>query len=117
MNAIANDVDHIIAQFDSEVRARLITMREIIMECAPEATESIAYGMPAYKLRGKPLVYFAGYAQHIGLYAIPTTHAAFKDEFASYKQGKGSVKFPLERPLPVELIRRLVTHRVHELTS
>lgn len=113
---VVNEVDTYIAQFDGEVRTRLETIQKIVSECAPEATESIAYGMPAYKLRGKPLVYFAGYAHHIGLYALPTTHVAFKNEFSAYKQGKGSVQFPLEKPLPVELIRRVVAHRVNELT-
>jgi uncharacterized protein YdhG (YjbR/CyaY superfamily) len=67
--------------------------------------------MPAYKFNGKPLMYFAAYARHIGIYATPCSHEAFADELAAYKQGKGSVQFPLDRPLPVALIRRMIEHR------
>ncbi len=115
---VATTVDAYIAQFDGEVRRRLETMRRIIRELAPEAEEMIAYGMPAYKIRGKPLVYFAGYKNHIGLYATPNTHEAFTREFAPYKQGKGSVQFPLSEPLPTVLIKKVVQFRrgqgVHE---
>ena len=104
-----------IAEFDGETRRRLEQMRQIVRSAAPEAEESIAYGMPAYKLHGKPLVYFAGYKNHIGFYATPNGHEAFKAEFAKYKQGKGSVQFPHNQPLPVNLARRVVTYRVNEL--
>jgi uncharacterized protein YdhG (YjbR/CyaY superfamily) len=83
----------------------------MIRTAAPDAVESISYGMPAYKLNGKPLMYFAAYARHIGIYATPYSHEAFADELAAYKQGKGSVQFPLDRPLPVALIRRMIEHR------
>lgn len=98
--------------FDGEVRRRLEVMREIVRDTAPGARESISYGMPAYKLNGKPLVYFAGFPHHIGFYATPNGHEAFKEEFAPYKQGKGSVQFPHDEPLPVELIRRVVEYRL-----
>lgn len=89
-------------------------MRQWILEEAPDAQESISYGMPAYKTFGKPLVYFAGYAEHIGLYATPSGHQAFKIELAAYKQGKGSVQFPHGKPLPEKLIRSMVRFRVNE---
>ena len=89
-------------------------VRQIILKEAPDAVESISYGMPAYKTFGKPLVYFAGYAKHIGLYATPSGHAAFEAELASYKQGKGSVQFPHNQPLPEDLIRRIVAFRTQE---
>jgi uncharacterized protein YdhG (YjbR/CyaY superfamily) len=79
--------------------------------------ESIAYGMPAYKINGKPLVYFAGYKKHIGFYATPSGHTEFADELSKYKQGKGSVQFPLDKPIPYELIRRIVAFRVNENTT
>ena len=112
-----SSVDAYIAQFDGEVRRRLEVMRETVRAAAPEADEMIAYGMPAYKLRGKPLVYFAGYPHHIGFYATPNGHEAFKKEFAPYKQGKGSVQFPLNEPLPGSLVQKVVHYRVQEITK
>lgn len=104
-------VDEYIKQFTGEARTRLEAMRQLVRSEAPDAEESVAYGMPAYKLKGKPLIYFGGFTQHIGLYATPSGHEAFKEEFAKYKQGKGSVQFPLDQPLPVELIRRVIRYR------
>ncbi len=107
--------DDYIEQFPSDVRERLETMRRTIRELAPDAEESMAYGMLAYKLHGKPLVYFAGYKNHIGFYATPNGHEAFKAEFAQYKQGKGSVQFPHDKPLPLELVKRVVKFRVEHV--
>lgn len=107
----AKSVEEYIARFDDEARKRLEVMRAIVLSNVPEAVESLAYGMPAYKLNGKPLVYFAAFPHHIGLYATPNGHEAFKKEFTPYKQGKGSVQFPLDQPLPVELIHRVVLFR------
>ncbi len=108
-------VDDHIGQFHSDVRERLETMRRTIGELAPDAEESMAYGMPAYKLHGKPLVYFAGYENHIGFYATPNGHEAFKTEFAQYKQGKGSVQFPHDQPLPEALITQVVIYRIEQI--
>lgn len=105
-------VDEYIANHKGEAKKRLETMRSVVRETAPGAVESIAYGMPAYKLDGKPLVYFAAFPKHIGFYATPNGHEAFKTEFAPYKQGKGSVQFPYEQPLPIELVRRVVQYRL-----
>lgn len=110
-----SDIDAYINQFDGDVKARLLEMRQVIRAEAPDADESISYGMPAYKLRGKPLAYFGGYKHHVGLYATSNGHAAFKDEFAKYKQGKGSVQFPNDKPLPVELIKRVVRYRREQI--
>lgn len=107
-------VDEYIASFPSNVQERLRQIRSTIKEHAPEAQESIAYGMPAYKLQGKPLVYFAGYEHHVGFYATPTGHAQFAEQLAKYKQGKGSVQFPLSEPLPLKLIEDIVKFRVQE---
>ena len=105
-------VDQYIAEFDGVTRDRLEQMRQIIRGTAPGAVESIAYKMPAYKLDGRPLVYFAGYPHHVGLYATPNGHEAFAKEFSVYKQGKGSVQFPHDQELPVELVRRVVEYRL-----
>lgn len=109
-----NEVEMYIDQFPDKIREKLLEMRNIIQENAPEATESFAYGMPAYKLNGRPLVYFAGFKNHIGFYATPSGHEEFKDELAGYKQGKGSVQFPIGNPLPLDLIKRIVIYRVKE---
>jgi len=108
------NVDEYIATFPVEIQNELQKMRRIILENAPEAAESMAYGMPAYKIKGKPLVYFAGYKNHIGFYATPTGHAAFAEELGKFKQGKGSVQFPLHSPIPFELVRRIVIFRREE---
>ncbi len=108
-------VDDYIAQFPENTQELLNQIRKIIIEIAPEAVESISYAMPAYKQNGKPLVYFAGYKNHIGFYATPNGHEAFKDELSKYKQGKGSVQFPLSEPLPAELICRVVRYRIEQV--
>ena len=107
-------MDEYINAFPEDVRVLLEKIRAIIKEKAPEAAESMAYGMPAYKTNGKPLVYFAGYERHIGFYATPTGHSEFKKELSGYRQGKGSVQFPLDKPVPFDLIGRIVEFRVME---
>jgi len=89
-------------------------IRNIIKKEAPDCDENISYGMPAYKTFGKPLVYFAAYKNHIGLYATPSGHTQFSKELSKYKQGKGSVQFPLDSAIPYELIREIVIFRVKE---
>lgn len=112
-----NEVDIYIDQFPPDVREKLSEMRNVIKQNAPEANESFAYGMPAYKLNGRPLVYFAGFKNHIGFYATPTGHEEFKNELEGYKQGKGSVQFPIDEPMPLDLVKRIVQFRVKENMS
>ncbi len=106
------EVDHYISAFPPEVQEKLMQIREIIRKNAPEAVESMAYGMPAYKTNKKPLVYFAGYKKHIGLYATPAGHEQFSKELSRYKQGRGSVQFRLDQPIPYDLIAQIVEFRV-----
>lgn len=115
MSTSQDDIDAYISEFDEETRHRLQQIHEIIRAEAPNSIESISYGMPAYKLNGKPLVYFAGYAKHIGFYATPNGHEMFAEEFSKYKQGKGSVQFPHIQPLPMDLVRRVVVYRKKQL--
>lgn len=110
----SENVETYIDQFDGIVKDRLKTIRSIIKENAPEAEEMISYGMPGYKIKKKPLVYFAGYKKHVGFYATPTGHEAFKEELSGYKQGKGSVQFPHDEEFPKDLIARIVRFRVEE---
>ena len=107
------EIEKYISGFPPAVQSDLKRLREIIMEEAPIALESISYGMPAYKTFGQPLVYFAAYKNHIGLYATPSGHQEFEKELLAYKQGKGSVQFPIGE-LPLDLIRRIVAFRVKE---
>ena len=106
-----NNVEDYINQFDGEVKARLLTLRELIKAQSPDAVEGYSYGLVGYKRNGKPLVYIGGFKNHVGFYATPNGHEAFADDFAKYKQGKGSVQLPLSKPLPIDLIKRVVQYR------
>lgn len=112
-----NSVDEYIACFPTERQSLLASVRQIIREEAPEAQESIAYQMPGYKLNKAPLVYFALFENHLGLYPTPEGISAFETELKTYKRGKGSIQFPLDQPLPLDLIRRIVRQRVAENTA
>jgi len=114
MNTVFKDVDDYVNSFPVGTQILLEKVRAVIKEASPEAVESISYAMPAYKLNGKPLVYFAGYKGHIGFYATPTGHTEFAEELSKYKQGKGSVQFPIDEPLPLDLIRNIVLFRASE---
>ncbi|MCB0462054.1 MAG: DUF1801 domain-containing protein [Flavobacteriaceae bacterium] len=114
MKSNIKTVNAYIATFPAETQAKLQELRQLIKKEAPDAVESISYGMPAYKTHNKPLVYFAGYDKHIGFYATPTGHEAFKKQLSVYKQGKGSVQFPLNQNLPLQLISEIVKFRVKE---
>jgi len=109
-----NEVDKYIDTFPDDIKSILIKIRQVIKMNAKDAEESIAYKMPAYKINGKPLIYFAGYENHIGLYATPSGHAEFDKELSRYKHGKGSVQFPIDQPIPYDLIERIVKFRIKE---
>ncbi len=100
-----------------KVQTILKKIRKLIKKTCPEAKELFSYGMPGYKLNGKPLVYFAGYKNHIGLYATPQGNIQFKDELSGYKQGKGSVQFPLDEEVPYDLIKRIVEFKIEDIQS
>jgi uncharacterized protein YdhG (YjbR/CyaY superfamily) len=99
--------------FPKEVQHLLKQVRTTIKTAAPAAEEVISYGMPAFKLNGM-LVYFAAFKNHIGFYPAPTGTEAFKKELAKYKTGKGSVQFPFDQPLPLNLITKIVKFRMKE---
>ena len=117
MNNAYKTVEEYIETFPKDVQTSLVRVRTIIKTIAPDAVESISYDIPTYKINGKPLVYFAAFKKHIGFYALPTGHLEFKDELSHYKQGKGSVQFPLDKPVPFKLIERIVAFRVKEIQS
>jgi uncharacterized protein YdhG (YjbR/CyaY superfamily) len=110
----ARTIDEYIAGFPSETRAALEEMRAIIREAAPGVDETISYAIPTFDLHGRHLVHFAGYERHVGFYPTPGGIAAFAHELAGYQTAKGSVQFPLDRPMPADLIRRIVAFRVEE---
>ena len=107
------DVDSYIASFPEDVQTTLELVRNAIKSSAPKAEEVISYNMPAYKYLGM-LVYFAGYKQHIGFYPTASGITAFKDDLSRYKNAKGSVQFPLDKPMPLSLIKKMVKFRVKE---
>lgn len=109
-----NEIETYIQQFPDNVQKILRKIRKLVKDNAPEADELFAHGMPAYKTNKKPLVYFAAFKNHIGFYATPSGHNEFQDELSKYKQGKGSVQFPLNKPIPYKLIERIVKFRVTE---
>ena len=109
-----NEIETYIKQFPDNVQEILQNLRKLVKNNAPQAEELFSYGMPAYKTNKKPLVYFAAFKNHIGFYATPSGHSEFKNELSKYKQGKGSVQFPLNNPIPYKLIERIVKFRVTE---
>ena len=113
----ATTIDEYIAEFPPETQKRLAQIRALIKELAPSATETISYAIPTFDLNGKHLVHFAGYAHHVGLYPTPSGMVAFAEELEPYRAGKGSARFPLDEPLPVDLIGRIVEYRVSEVES
>src|SRR5574338_618709 len=106
-------IDEYIAGFPPDVQEILQKIRKTIHEAAPQATEKISYQMPTFYLKGN-LVHFAGFKEHVGFYPVPTGIEKFKKELSVYKQGKGSVQFPLDQPMRYDLIARIVKFRVKE---
>lgn len=106
-----SSIDEYLAQFSGETRQRLEIIRELVRQTSPGVVESISYGLIGYKRNSKPLVYVGGFAKHIGFYATPNGHEAFRNDFLKYKQGKGSVQLPLNQPLPVDLIKKVIEYR------
>ncbi|NOU18089.1 MAG: hypothetical protein HOO91_11095 [Bacteroidales bacterium] len=108
-----NEIDIYISGFPKEVQILLEQVRTTIRQIAPDAEETIKYAIPTFVLNGN-LVHFAAFKNHIGFYPVPSGIEAFKKELSIYKQGKGSVQFPLDQPIPVELIAKIVKFRVAE---
>lgn len=113
MTKISTEIDDYIGAFPEETQKLLQKMRLTIRKAAPEADEKIGYGIPTFTLNGN-LVHFAGYKNHIGFYPAPQGLEEFKEELAGYKGGKGTVQFPLDQPLPLDLITRMVKYRIQQ---
>ena len=107
------NIDEYISGFPQDVQAMLQRIRAMIKSVAPEAEEAIKYQIPTFVLNGN-LVHFAAFKNHIGFYPTPSGIEAFKDELAGYASAKGSVRFPLDKPLPLPLMEAIVRFRVEE---
>ena len=106
-------IDSYIAGFPEDVQLRLEKLRATIRKAAPEVEEAISYQMPTFKFHGN-LVHFAAFKSHIGFYPAPSGIETFKNELSKYKYAKGSVQFPLDQPMPLELVSKIVKFRVEE---
>lgn len=106
-------IDEYIAAFPTDVKEILGELRQAIRDSAPNAEEAISYQIPTFKLNGN-LVHFAAFKNHIGFYPTPSAINKFKKELSPYEVTKGTVKFPLNKPLPFDLIKRIVSYRVRE---
>ena len=113
LKVLPKNIEAYIATFPPPVQEALTQLHHTIRLAAPAAEESISYQMPAFKLHG-PLVYFAGYDKHIGFYPTPSGIDKFGKELAAYKSSKGAVQFPLDQPLPLKLVSKIVSFRVKE---
>ena len=107
-------IEEYIANFPGDVRPVLEKIRSTIQKAAPKAEETISYQIPAFKLNGRILVYFAAFKNHVSLYPAPRNAAEFKDELADYRGGKETVQFPLEKPVPYDLIRSIVKFKLKQ---
>ena len=106
-------IDEYISNFTRSIQIILNKLRHVISEVAPNANEAISYGIPTFKFNGN-LVHFAGYKNHIGFYPTPSGIEAFKDELTSYELSEGTIKFPIDKPIPFDLVRKIVEFRVKE---
>jgi uncharacterized protein YdhG (YjbR/CyaY superfamily) len=110
------NIDEYVERFPKQVQVLLRQMRRTIRKAAPKAEETISYGIPSFKL-GRNLVWFAGYKRHIGFYPGSAAISAFKKELSAYRSAKGSVQFPVNKPLPLALVSRIVKFRVEQNLS
>ena len=111
----ARDIDEYISRFPKSTQVALEEVRTTIKKAVPDLEETISYAIPAFKHGGSCLVYFAGYKSHVGLYPVPTGNVEFEKDFSSYKtSGKGSIQFPLNKPMPIRLITKIVKFRLQE---
>jgi uncharacterized protein YdhG (YjbR/CyaY superfamily) len=102
-------IDDYISTFPADIQTILEKVRQSIQKAAPDAIETISYGIPTFNLNGKHVVFFAGWKHHISLYPLPAGDEAFQQELAHYKRAKGTIQFPLDKPIPYDLVEQIVT--------
>jgi uncharacterized protein YdhG (YjbR/CyaY superfamily) len=107
-------IDEYIADFPTDVQEILEQIRSTIQKTAPDAEETISYKMPTFNYKGHYLVYFGAFKNHIGFYPAPTGNPEFKEELELYGAGKGTLKFPLNKPIPLDVIRKVTEYRMKE---
>jgi uncharacterized protein YdhG (YjbR/CyaY superfamily) len=107
-------IDGYISTFSADIQAILENVRQAIQKAAPEAAETISYGIPTFNLNGKHLVFFAGWKHHLSLYPLPAGDEAFQQEISHYKRAKGTIQFPLDKPIPYDLVEQIVTLLIKE---
>ena len=117
MSDMFETVDEYIESFPDEVQLILEELRSTIRNSAPEAVEVISYKIPTFKLGGKPLIYFAAWKNHIGIYPVPSTYEALDRELAPYRSGADTLRFPLRDPIPLGLIEKVVQFLVQRLND
>ncbi len=115
MKQLSDDIDAYIAAFPDDVQAILREMRRVIHDAAPQAEEAMRYGMPTFRLKGN-LVHFAAFKHHIGFYPTPSAIEAFEKQLSPYKTSKGAIQFPLDQPIPYDLVRAITEFRVKQVT-
>lgn len=109
-------IDQYLAEFNGEVKSRLEAVRAAVQEAAPDAKATIGYNIPAFELGGI-LVYFAAFKKHLGFYPMPETIACFQERLSEFQTAEGTVKFPHDKPIPLDLIRDMVAYRVGVLQN
>jgi uncharacterized protein YdhG (YjbR/CyaY superfamily) len=112
----STSIDEYIGTFPKEVQSLLEAMRQTIKKAAPQAEEAISYGMPTFRLKGN-LVHFAAFKNHIGFYPTPSGIDAFQKQLSAYKNSKGAVQFPLDEPIPFDLVTEIVKYRVEQVSK
>jgi uncharacterized protein YdhG (YjbR/CyaY superfamily) len=112
----AETIDEYIAMYPDNIQNILEKLRQAIKESAPQAEEAISYRIPTFRLNGN-LVHFGAFEDHIAFFPTPSGKEAFKKELSKYKGGKGTIQFPLDKPIPFDLVRRIVKFRVKENQS
>jgi len=108
-------IDEYISAYPTNVQGILKKIRQIIHDAAPDAMETISYKMPAFKLDGKDLIYFAAWKKHISMYPVPASSGVFEQELSSYISSKGTVSFPLDKPVPFKLIGAIAQAHVEQI--
>jgi uncharacterized protein YdhG (YjbR/CyaY superfamily) len=115
MSPVPKDVDTYLASLPEDQRATLQKLRETIKTAAPETAESISYGIPTFKYKGRPLIHFGAAKKHCAIYGLVPD--AFKDELKQYDTSKGTIRFPADKPLPATLVKKLVKTRMAEIEA
>lgn len=109
-------INNYIASFeDEQIQSRLSSIKELVEESVPDALGGIAYGLAGFKYKKKPLVYFGGFKNHIGFYATPSANQHFQNKLSEYKQGKGSIQFPNDKELPLQLMKQMILFKKKEI--